>query len=178
MASGPIFWWQIEGEKFEAVINFIFLGFKITAGSDCSHEIKRHLLLEKKAMTKLESILRSRDITLSTKGQQVKALIFPVVIYGELDHTEGWVLKNWCFQIVVLDKTLESLLDCKEIKPVNTKGNQSWIFIGRTDAEAEAPILWPPDSKSQLTGKDSDAWKLLIKSVWEGGDTFLTIRDG
>ena len=76
-----------------------------------------------------------------------------------LDHKEGWALKNWCFQMVVLEKTLERPLDCKEIKPVNPKGNQSWIFIGRTDAEAEAPILWPPDVKSQLIGKDPDAEK-------------------
>ena len=77
----------------------------------------------------------------------------------ELDHKEGWVLKNWCFCTVVLEKTIESPLDCKEIKPVNRKGNQSWIFIGRTDAEAEAPILWPPNAKSWLTGKDPDAGK-------------------
>ena len=79
-------------------------------------------------------------------------------MYGcELDHTEGWVPKNWCFWIVVLEKTLEIPLDCKEIKPVNPKGNKPWIFIGRIDAEAEAPILWLPDVKSRLTGKDFDA---------------------
>ena len=77
----------------------------------------------------------------------------------ELDHKEGWVLKNWCFQTVVLEKTLESPLDCKEIQPVNPKGNQSWMFIGRTDAEAEAPVLWPPDAKNWLSGKDPDAGK-------------------
>ena len=75
----------------------------------------------------------------------------------ELDYKEGWALKNWCFQTVVLEKTLQSPLDCKKIKPVNPKGNQHWIFIGRTDAKAEAPILWSPDVKSQLIGKDSDA---------------------
>ena len=77
----------------------------------------------------------------------------------ELDHKEGWVPKNWCFQIVLLEKILESPLDCTEIKPVNPKGNQPWIFTGRTDAEAEAPVLWPPDAKSQLNGKDPDAGK-------------------
>ena len=77
----------------------------------------------------------------------------------ELAHNEVWVPKNWCFQIVVLEKILESPLDCKEIKPVHPKGNQSWIFIGRTDAEAEAPIFWPPDKKNQLIGKDFDAGK-------------------
>ena len=76
-----------------------------------------------------------------------------------LDHKEGWTLKNWHFQILVLNKTLETPLDCKEINPVNPKGNQSWIFIGKTDAEAETLILWPPDVKSWLTGKDSDAGK-------------------
>ena len=75
----------------------------------------------------------------------------------ELDHKESWVPKNWCFQTVLLEKTLESPLNCKEINPVNLKGNQSWIFIGRTDVEAEAPILWPPDVKSRLIGKDPDA---------------------
>ena len=78
----------------------------------------------------------------------------------ELNHKESWALKNWCFGTVVLEKTLESLLDCKEIKPINPKGNQSWIFIGRTDAEAEAPILWPPDAKNWLIGKDPDAGKI------------------
>ena len=82
-------------------------------------------------------------------------------MYGmwELDHKESWALKNWCFWTVVLEKTLESPLDFKEIKPVHPKGNQSWIFIGRTDAEAETPILWPPDAKNQLNGKDPDAGK-------------------
>ena len=86
-------------------------------------------------------------------------MVFPVVMYGwELDHKERWALKNWCFP-VVLEKTFESLLDGKEIKPVDPKGNQSWIFIGKTNAEAEAPILWPPDAKSWLIGKDPDAGK-------------------
>ena len=107
--------------------------------------------------TNLDSVWKSRDITLPTKVYLVKAMVFPVVMYEmwELDHKEGWVLKNWCFCILVLEKTLESPLACKEIQPVNPKGNQSWIFIGRTDAEAEAPILWPPDVKSQLIGKKS-----------------------
>ena len=87
-------------------------------------------------------------------------MVFPVVMYGyELDHKESWAPKNWCFWTVVLEKTLESPLDCKEIKASNPKGNQSWIFIGRTDAEAEAPILWPPYMKNWLTGKDLDTGK-------------------
>ena len=77
----------------------------------------------------------------------------------ELDQKEGWALKNWCFSTVMVEKTLASPLDCKEIKPVHPKGNQSWIFIGRTDGDAETPILWPPDAKSQLIGKDPDAGK-------------------
>ena len=112
-------------------------------------------------MTNQDSILKSRGITLPTKIHLVKAMFFPVVMYGCDSWTikKSWVLKNWCFWIVVLEKTLESPLDCKEIKPVNPKWNQSWLFIGRTDAEAEAPILWPPDAKNWLTGKYSDVGK-------------------
>ena len=106
-------------------------------------------------MTNLDSVLKSRNITLPRKVQIAKAMVFSNshVWMWELDHNEGWALQNWCFRIVVLEKTLESHLDCKEIKPVNPKGNQSWIFIGRTDAEAEAPLLWPPDSKSDSLEK-------------------------
>ena len=108
-------------------------------------------------MTNVDSILKSRDITLPTKVRLVKAIVFPVVIYGcELDCKESWVLKNWCFWIV-LEKTLESPLDCKEIQPVHSEGDQSWMFIGRTDAKAETPILWPPHVKSWLIGEDPDA---------------------
>ena len=100
-------------------------------------------------MTNLDSILKSRDITLPTKVCLVKAMVFPVVTYGCESWTkESWVPKNWCFWTVVLEKTLESPLDCKAIQLVNRKGNQSWIFIGRTDAEAETPILWSPDAKN------------------------------
>ena len=106
------------------------------------------------------SILKSRDITLPKIVSLVKAMVSPVVMYGcELDCKESWALKNWCFWSVVLQKTLESPLDCKEIQPVHTKGNQSWIFIGRTDAKAETPILWPPDAKSWLIWKDTYAGK-------------------
>ena len=103
----------------------------------------------------LDSVLKSRDITLPTKVHLVKAMVFPVVMYG----CECWVLKNWWFWTVVLEKLLEGPLDCKEIKPVNPKGNQSWIFIGRTNVEAETPVLWPPDAKSWVIGKDPDAGK-------------------
>ena len=118
----------------ETVTGFIFLGSKITADDDCSHEIIRRLLLGRKAMTNLDSILKSRDITLLTKVHLVKAMVFPVVTHGcELNHKEGWVLKNWCFWTVVLENSLESPQESTELKPVNSKGNQSWIFIGRTD---------------------------------------------
>ena len=161
MAYGPITSQQTDGETMEIVRGFIFLGSKITADGDCSHLIKRRLLLGRKVMTNLDSILKSRDITLPTKVCLVKAMVFPVVMYGceNWDYKESWAPKNWWFWTVVLEKTLESPLDCKEIQPVHPNGNQSWIFIGRTDAEAETPILWPPDAKNWLIWKDPDAGK-------------------
>ena len=138
----------------------IFWGSKITVDGDFSHEVKRHLLLGRKVMSNLDSILKSRDITLPTKVRLVKAMVFPVVMYrcGSW-YKESWVPKNWCFWSVVLEKTLESPLDCKEIQPVHPKGDQSWIFIGRTDAEAETPILLLSDVKNWLTRKNADAGK-------------------
>ena len=134
MASGPITSWQIDGETMEIVTDFIFLGSKITADGDCSHEIKRSLLLGIKAMINLDSILKSRDI--ADKGPSSWSYGFSSshVWMWDLDHKESWALKNWCFWTVVLEKTLESPLECKEIKTVNPKGNQSWIFIERTDS--------------------------------------------
>ena len=120
-------------------------------------------------MTNLDSILKSRDITLLKKVCLVKAMVFPVVMW-ELDYKESWAPENWCFWTVVLEKTLESPLDCKEIQPVHPKGNQPWIFTGRTDAEAEAPVLWPPDVKSWFIGKYPDAgqdWKQEEKGTTE-----------
>ena len=111
-------------------------------------------------MTNLDSILKSRAVTLLTKVLLVKAMVLPVVMWmWELDYKESWAPKNWCFWTVVLEKTLESPLACKEIQCINPKGNQSWIFIERTDAEAETPIIWPPDTKNWLIGKDPDAGK-------------------
>ena len=161
MASGPITAWQIYWEKVETVTNFIFLDPKITANGECSYEIKRRWLLGRKGMTNLESILKSRDIILPTKVHLVKATAFLVVMYRlwELGHKEGWAQKNWSFWTVVLKKTLDCPLDSKEIKPVNPKGIKSWIFIVRTDAEVEAPILWPPVEKSQHFWKDPDSGK-------------------
>ena len=170
MASGPITSWEIDGETVETVSDFIFLGSKITAGGDYSHEIKRRLLLGRKAMTNLDRILKSRDITLTTKVHLVKAMVFPVVWMWELDYKESWALKNGCFWTVVLEKTFESPLDCKEIQTVHPKGDQSWMFIGRTDVEAETPIRWPPDAKSWLIGKDPDArkdWRWEKKGMTE-----------
>ena len=171
MASGPITSWQIDGETMETVPDFIFGGSKFIADGDYSHEIKRRLLLGRKVMTHLESILKSRDITLPTKVHLVKAMVFPVVMCGceSWTYKESWVLKNWCFWTVVLDKTLESPLDCKEIQPVHPKGDQSWIFTGRTDVETETPILWPPDMKNWLTGKQPWCWERL-KVGGEGDD--------
>ena len=136
MASGPITSWQIDGET---VADFIFLGSKITADGDCSHEIKRRLLLGRKVMTNLNSILKSRDITLPTKVHLVKAMVLPVVMY----ECESWTIKKaerWridAFELWVLEKTLESPLDYKDIQPVHLKGDQSWLFIGRTDVETD-----------------------------------------
>ena len=122
MASGPITSWQIDGETVEAVRDFIFLGSKITADGDCSHEIKRCLLLGRKAMTNLDSILKNRDVTLPTKFHLVQAMVFPVVMHS----CESWTIKKAeCQRIVVLEKSLESPLYCKEIKPVHPKGNWS-----------------------------------------------------
>ena len=161
MASGPLTSWEIDGETVETVSDFIFWGCKITADGYCSHEIKRHFLLGRKVMTNLDNILKSRDITLPTKVHLIKAYGFSSghVWMWELDYKESWALKNLCFRTVVLEKTLESPLDCKEIQPVHPKGDQSWVFIGRTDVEAETPILWLPDAKSYLIWKDPNAGK-------------------
>ena len=148
-------------ETVSTLADFIFLGSKITADGDCSHEIKRRLLLGRKARTKPDSILKSRDITSPTKFRLSQSYGFSSshVWMWELDCKESWALNNWCLWTVVLEKTLESPLDCKEIQLVHSKGNQCWIFIGRTDAKAEIPILWPPDAKNWLIGKDPDARK-------------------
>ena len=145
IASGPITSWQIDEET---VAYFIFLGSKITADGDCSHEVKRGLLLGRKVMTNLDSILKSRDISFLTKFCLVKAMVFPVVMYG----CESWIVKKaehrridsfelWCW------RRLLSPLDCKEIQPVHSE-DQPWDFFGRNDAKAETPVLWPPHAKS------------------------------
>ena len=150
MASGPITSWEIEGETVETVSDFIFGGSKITADGDCSHEIERRLLLRRKVMTNLDSILKSRDITLPTKVRLIKAMVFPVVMYG----CESWTVKKaerqkidafelWCWRRLLRvpwTARRSNLSILKEISP--------WVFIGRIDAEAETPILWPPHAKS------------------------------
>ena len=159
MAFGPITSWQIDWETVEAVSDFVFLSSKITADGDYSHEIKRCLFLGRKVMTNLDSILKRRDIYFANKGPSSQGYGFSSghVWMWELDCEESWVPKNWCFWTVVLEKTLENPLDYKEIQPVHPKGDQSWVFIGRTDVETETPILWPPHVKIWLIGKDPDA---------------------
>ena len=158
MASSPITSWQIDVKTMETVRDFILGGSKITADDDCSHKIKKHLLLGRKAMTSLDSILKSRDYSANKDlSSQNYGFSSSHVWMWELYCKESWAPKNWCFWTVEFEKTLESPLDCKVIKPVNSEGNQSWIFIGRTDAEA--PILWPLDAKNGLIRKDSDVGK-------------------
>ena len=168
MVSGPIISWQIDGEAMETVTAFSFLGSKITADGDCSREIKKTLAPWKKSYDQPRQHIKkqrpkkkkTQKHYFATKVHIVKGFSSSHVWVWGLDHKEGWALKNWCFWTVVLEKTLQSPLDYKEIQPVCPKGNQSWIFIGRTDAEAETPILWPPDAKNWLLRKDLDAWKV------------------
>ena len=157
MASGPITSWQIDGETVETVADFIFLGSKITADCDCNHESKRRLLLG----GKVRQHIKKQRHYFANKGPSSQDYGFSSghVWMLELDYKESWAPKNWCFWIVVLEKTLESPLGCKEIQPAHPKGDQSWVFIGRMDVEAETPIFWPPDVQSWLIGKDPEAGK-------------------
>ena len=157
MASGPITSWEIDGETVETVTGFILGGSKSTADGDCSHEIERRLLLGRKVMTNLDSIFKSRDITLSTN---VKAMFFPVVMYEceswSIKKAERWrtdAFKLWCWRRLLrvpwtARRSNQSILR-----------DQSWVFIGRTDVEAGTPIFWPPDVKSWLIWKDPDVGK-------------------
>ena len=168
MAFSPITSCQINGETMETVRDFIFLGCKITADGDCRLEIKRCFPCGRKAMTNLDSIKKQRHY-FANKGPSSQSYGFSSshVWMWELDHKESWAQKNWCFWFVVLEKTLESPLDCKEIQPVHLKGSKSWIFIGRTDVEAENPILWLPDVKNWLIGKDPIAGKNWRQEKWQ-----------
>ena len=147
------------GKEWKQCQTLFFWGSKITADGDCSHEIKRRLLLGRKVMTNLDSIFKSRDITLPTKVLLVKAMVFPVVMYG----CESWTVKKaerqridgfklWCWR-----RLLRVPWTAKEIQPVHFEGDQSWVFFGRNDAKAETPVFWPAHAKSWLIGKDSDA---------------------
>ena len=160
MASSSITSWQIDGETVETVSDFIFLGSKITADGDFTHEIKRDLLLGRKVMTNIQHIENQRHYFVN-QGLSNQGYSFSSghVWMWELDYKESWVQNNWWFWTVVLVKTLESPLDCKEIQPVHPKGDQSWVFIGGFDVEAETSILWPPDVKSWLIWEDPDAGK-------------------
>ena len=174
MASSLITSWQMEGRKVEEVTDFLFLGSKIRTDGDSSPEVRRWLLLGRKAMTNLDSVLKGRDISLSTKVHVVKAMVFTPsghILLGVLDCKEGWMPNNWCLRTVVLEKTPESPLDSKEIQSVNQ--SQPWIFTGRDEysfipsaflqhAEAEAQGFWSSDISdvnSWLTGKVPDAGK-------------------
>ena len=159
MAPGPLTSWHVKGEKVETVTDFILGGSKITADGDCNHDIKRCLLLGREVMTNLDSIFKSRDITLPTTVRLVKAMVFPVVMYG----CESWTVKKaecwridafglWCWRRLLR-------VPWTARRSSHHKGDQSWVFIGRTDAEPETPILCPPHAKSWLTGKDPDAGK-------------------
>ena len=170
------------GKQWKQWQTLFWVGSKITADGDCSHEIKRRLLLGRKVMTNLDSILKSRDNTLLTKqskdlSSQNYAFTSSHVWMWELDYKESWAPKNWWFWTMVLEKTLESPLDCKEIQPVHPKGDQSWMLIGRNDAKAETPVLWPPHAKSWLIGKDPNSgndWgqeKRMTRMRWLDGIT-------
>ena len=150
VSSSPITSWEIDGERVETVSDFSFWGSKITADGDCNHEIKRCLLLGRKVMTNLDSILKSRDINLPTNVHLVKAMLFPVVVYGY----ESWTMKKAerqeidAFELWCWGRLLRVPWTPRRSNQSILKGDQSWVFIGRTDAEAEAPVLWPPDAKS------------------------------
>ena len=158
--SSSITLWQIDRETMETVRDFILGGSKITADGDYSHEIQT-LAPWKKSYDKPRQHIKKKRHYFANKSPSSQSYDFSSshVWMWEWDCKESWVLKNWCFWTVVLEKTLESPSDSKEIKSVNPKGNQSWIFLGRTDAETEALILWPPDANSQLIRKDPDAGK-------------------
>ena len=161
-ASSPITSWQTDGQTMETVRDFIWGGSEITADGDCSHEIKRPLLLGRKAMTNLDSILKSRDITLPAKVHLVKAMVFPVVMYG----CDSWTIKKaerWridAFELWSWKRLLRVPWTARRFNQNILKENQSWVFIGRTDAEVGTPILWPPDVKNWLIWKDRGAGKV------------------
>ena len=170
MASSPITPWQIYGETMETVRDFIFLASKITADGDCSQDIKRRLFLGRKAMTNLDSILKSRDIAGKGPSSQSCGFSSSHVRIWELDYKESWAPRNWCFWTVVLEKTLESPLDCKDIQPVHPKGNQFWILTEglmlKLKLQYFCHLMWRTDSleKNPDAGKD---WRQEEKGTTE-----------
>ena len=161
-----------DEETMETVTDFIFLDSKITADGDYSLEMES-LAPSKKSYDQPRQNIKKQRCQFADKGPYCQSYGFSSshVWMGEVDYKESWAPKYWCFWTVVLEKTLESPLDSKEIKPVNSKGNQFWIFIGKTDAEAESPVFWPPDVKNWLIGKDPDAgkdWRQDKKGTTEG----------
>ena len=174
MASCPISSWKIDGETMETVPDFILGGLQNHCRWWLQPWNSKTLVPWKKSYDKPRQHIKNRDITLPTKVHLVKAMVFPVVMYGceSWDYKTSWGPKNWCFWTVVLEKPFESPLDCKEIQPVHPKGDQSWVFTGRTDVEADTPIFWPPDAKNWLIGKDPDAgkdWRQEEKGTTEDG---------
>ena len=161
MASGPITSWQIDGDIVETVTDFYFWGLQ----NDCRWWLQpwnsKMLAPWKKSYDQLRQHIKKQRHYFADKGPSSQSYGFSRSNewMWELDYKESWVPKNWCFWTVVLEKTLGSPLDCKEIQPVHFKGNQSWKFFGRTDGEAETPTLWPPDVKNWLIWKDPDAGK-------------------
>ena len=159
MAYRPIISWQIDGETVETVTDFMFFG-----SNHCRFWLQpwnyKMLAPWKKRYDQPREHIKKQRHYFANKGPSSQSYSFSRHVWmWELDHKESWALKNWCFWTVVLEKTFESPLDCKEIQPVHPEGDQSWRFIGRTDAKAEALIFWPPDGKNWLIGKDSDAGK-------------------
>ena len=155
MTSSAITSWQINEEKVERVTDFIFLGSKMTVDSDSNHKIKSCLLLGIKAMTNLDNVLNSRDITLPKKVHIVRAMVFPVVMYAcdswtikKAEHRKIDAFELWCWRRLLTARRRRDSLDCKEIQPVHSEGDQPWDFFGRNDAKAETPVLWPPGAKS------------------------------
>ena len=164
ITSDPITSWQIDGEIVETVSDFIFLGSKITKDGDCNNEIRRRLLFgSRQHIKKQRHYFVNKDPSSQGYGFSSSRIWM-----WYLDYKESWAPKNWCFCIVVLEKTLESPLDCNEIQPVRCKGDQSWVFIGRTDVEAETSILLPADAKSWLIWKDPHAGKIEVRRKRDG----------
>ena len=164
---------NIWGNSGNSDRTFIFLSSRITADGDCSHEIKKTLAPWKKSYDQTKQLIKKQRHYFANKGPSSQSYGFSSshVWMWELDYKESWVPKNWGIWTVVLEKTLESPLECKEIQPVHLKGNQSWIFTERTDAEDETSILWPPNAKNWLIWKDPDAekgWRWEEKGMTEG----------